>query len=208
MVRTMRKILPSSAAAALAVGVATLHGAAESPQAADAFARKVAIIVQHGTVDAGVPPRPAAPRRTPVTESEVNSWFAYRAQPLLPQGLAQPRIAIIGGGRVMGTATVDLEAVGKSRSTGGTFDVWRLLGGRMPVNVTGILHTKDGEGRFELQSADVSGVPLPKTLLQEVISYYSRTPEHPQGIRLDDAFELPANIKQIEVGQGQAVVVQ
>jgi hypothetical protein len=148
------------------------------------------------------------PRRTPVSETELNSWFAYRAQPLLPQGLTQPKITIVGSGRVIGGATVDLEAIAKRRGSGSALDVWSYLGGRVPVTVTGVLHTKDGVGRFELQAADVSGVPLPKTLLQEVVSYYSRTPDHPQGIRLDDAFELPASIRQIEVGQGQAVVVQ
>ncbi len=201
----------------LGLGLGTVHGAAESRQAADAFARKMTLIVQQGeslppsartSQGQGAPPRVAVPRRTPVSETEVNSWFAYRAQPLLPQGLTQPKVTIIGGGKVMGGATVDLEAIGKSRSSGGTLDLWSYLGGRVPVTVTGILHTKDGRGRFELQTADVSGVPLPKSLLQEVVSYYSRTPDHPQGIRLDDVFELPANIKQIEVGQGQAVVVQ
>ena len=44
--------------------------------------------------------------------------------------------------------------------------------------------------------------------LQELVSIYTRSPEKPQGMRLDDTFELPANIKQIEVGQAQAVVVQ
>jgi hypothetical protein len=78
----------------------------------------------------------------------------------------------------------------------------------VPVTFTGILHTKDGQGRFELESADVSGVPVPRTLLQELLSYYSRTTDTPQGVRLDDTFQLPANIKAIEVGQGQAVVVQ
>ena len=74
--------------------------------------------------------------------------------------------------------------------------------------MNGILHTQDGRGRFELQSAEVSGVPVPKPLLQELLSHYSRTPELPSGISLDEAFELPANIDKIEVGQGQAVVVQ
>jgi hypothetical protein len=197
------------AGVALALGVATLHGAAESLQAADAFAHKIALIAEHGSVsEAGSLPRTAVPRRTPVSETELNSWFAYRAQPFLPQGLTRPKITIVGGGRVIGGATVDLEAIAKRRGSGGALDVWSYLGGRVPVTVTGILHTKDGVGRFELQAADVSGVPLPKTLLQEVVSYYSRTPDHPQGLRLDDAFELPANIRQIDVGQGQAVVVQ
>ena len=198
-----------SSGVALAVGLATLHGAAESPQAADAFARKMALIAEQGSLPVReAVPRTAAARRTPVSEAEVNSWFAYRAQPLLPQGLSQPKITIIGGGKVTGAATVDLEAIGKRRGSGSALDVWSYLGGRVPVTVTGVLHTEDGQGRFELQEADVSGVPLPKTLLQEVVSYYSRTPDHPQGVRLDDVFELPANIRRIEVGQGQAVVVQ
>jgi hypothetical protein len=103
---------------------------------------------------------------------------------------------------------VDLEAVAKRRGTGGVFDPWALLGGRVPVKVTGILHTRDGVGRLEIQTAEVSGVPVPPTLLQELVSFYSRSPERPTGLRLDDTFALPANIRQIDVGQGQAVVVQ
>ena len=59
-----------------------------------------------------------------------------------------------------------------------------------------------------LESATISGVPVPKTVLQQVVSYYSRTPEDPDGIGLDDAFELPAQIQEIRVQPGQAVVVQ
>jgi len=51
-------------------------------------------------------------------------------------------------------------------------------------------------------------LPLPKTFLQELVSYYSRTPAHPQGVKLDDQFELPASIRQIDVSAGQAVIVQ
>jgi hypothetical protein len=103
---------------------------------------------------------------------------------------------------------VDLEAIGKQRGSGGSLDVWSYLGGRLPLSVTGILSTKDGQGRFDLQAADLSGVPVPKTLIQELLSMYTRSPEKPQGVRLDDPFALPAGIKQIDVGQGQAVVVQ
>ena len=192
-----------SSGVALAFALVTLHGAADSRQAADAFARKIALIAA-----SGLEGQPPSARRTPITETELNSWFTYHAQPLLPEGLTQPKVTIVGGGKVMGAATVDLEAIGKRRGSGSALDVWSYLGGRVPVTVTGVLHTKNGQGRFELQAADVSGVPLPKTLLQELVSYYSRTPDHPQGVRLDDAFELPANIRQIEIGQGQAVVVQ
>ena len=180
----------------------TAHAATTTRPQADAFARKVAIINQHAEAGA------KSPRRTTVTENEVNSWFEFRAQPLLPAGVTSPKVTAIGNGKLLATAVVDLEAVCKKRGTGGTLDIWSWLGGRVPLSVTGILHTSGGQGRFELQTADISGVPVPKTLLQELVSYYTRTTDHPQGVKLDDPFALPAQIKQIEVGQAQAVVVQ
>jgi hypothetical protein len=45
-------------------------------------------------------------------------------------------------------------------------------------------------------------------VLQELLSLYSRSPERPRGVSLDDPFPLPANIRQIDVGRGEAVVVQ
>ena len=187
---------------ALIVALATLQAADTSRPQADTFAKKIAIINQHGEQGG------TAGRRTTLTESELNSWFAFRARPLLPTGLTQPKVTIIGNGKLMGSATVDLEAIGRERGSGSSLDVWSYLGGRLPLSVTGVLHTRQGQGRFELQAADISGVPVPRTLLQELLSYYTRTPEKPQGVRLDDTFALPANIKQIEVGQAQAVVVQ
>lgn len=188
---------------AIALAAAGVQAADVSRQQADSFAKKVAIIAQRG----GSPSRAAA-SRTVLSETEVNSWFTYRAQEHIPRGVTQPKVTIIGNGRVMGLATVDLDAVSKERSSGGTFDLWNLVGGKVPVAVTGVLETRSGRGRFDLQSATLAGVPVPKGLLQELVSYYSRTPDHPDGVRLDSPFELPAKIQQIEVGAGQAVVVQ
>jgi hypothetical protein len=184
----------------LSVALASVQAANTSRPLADSFAKKVAIINQHAEAGARVA------RRTTLTESELNSWFAFRSQPHLPAGVTQPTIRIVGNGRLLGGATVDLEAFGRSRASSSA--LWSLLGGRVPLSVTGILHTRDGQGRFELQSADVSGVPLPTSLLQELVSFYTRSAEVPSGLRLDDVFTLPASIKRIEVGQGQAVVVQ
>ena len=143
-----------------------------------------------------------------MTESELNSWFAFSAKPLLPAGVSDPQITMVGNGKVMGQAVVDLDQIAKKKSTGGAFDIWNLIGGKVPVNVAGILRTKDGMGTFALESADISGVPVPKTFLQEMVSYYSRTPKSPRGVNLDDAFALPASIRQIDVGAGQALIVQ
>ena len=187
----------------LILTVASLEAAALSKQEADLFSRKLAQIVVQG--DAAQKP---GNRRTPVTETELNSWFTYSAKPLLPAGVSDPRITMIGNGKVTGQAIVDLDAIAKKKASGGTFDIWNLVGGKVPVNVAGTLRTKDGVGSFDLESADVSGLPLPKSFLQEVVSYYSRTADHPQGVKIDDPFALPASIRQIDVGAGQAVIVQ
>jgi hypothetical protein len=174
-----------------------------SRQQADSFHQKILLIADQGERKE----RPGA-RRIHVTESELNSWFAYHGQPFIPRGISEPTITIVGQGKVTGRAIVDLDAVAKKRATGGMLDPWSYVGGKMPVYVAGLLHTKDGIGRFELQSAEVSGVPVPKVLLQELVAYYSRTEDHPNGVSMDDPFELPANIRQIVVSQGEAVVVQ
>ena len=168
----------------------------------DAFAKKLAIIRQHAEQS------PKSSRRTTVTENELNSWFVYRAPALLPAGVKDPKIVAVGNGKLLGTVIVDLEDVGKSKSSGGSLDAWKYLGGRVPISLSGVLKTKEGRGQFELQSAQISGIPVPRFLVQEIVTHYTRDDERPNGIRLDDQFALPASIKQIDVGQGQAVVVQ
>ena len=185
------------------VALGTVDAASISKQQADLFSRKIAQIA--GQAEGNQKP---GTKRTPVSEGEVNSWFAYSAKPLLPAGVADPHITLIGNGKVAGQAIVDLDTIAKKKQSGGTFDLWNLVGGKVPVNVLGTLKTKDGVGSFQLESADVSGLPLPKTFLQEMVSYYSRTPAHPQGVKIDDPFELPASIRQIDVSAGQAVIVQ
>lgn len=190
------------------LGVATLWGAAVSRQQADAFAKKIEVIEKRGAATPAVRKTNTAPQRTPVTESEINSWFMYRAGSLLPQGLTQPSLTIIGNGQVTGNATVDLDAVSRARASGRTFDLWNLVGGQVPVTIAGIIRTQNGHARFELQDAAIRGIPVPRRVVQELVAYYSKTAEHPDGHRIDEDFELPAGIQTIEITPGNAVVVQ
>lgn len=185
------------------VALVPLEAATVSRRSADEFSMKIALIQRQGDMT-----ERAGTLRTRLTEDELNSWFMYHGQPLLPTGVGQLQVNIVGGGRLAGQAVVDLDAMAGRRPSGGTSDLLSLIGGKVPVTVTGILHTGDGMARFEVQTAEVSGIPVPVAVLQELASYYLRTPEQPQGVRLDDAFALPAGILRIEVGQGQAVVVQ
>ena len=153
--------------------------------------------------------KPAAqPRRTTVTEGEVNSYIAYEARDQVPTGVVDPYITILGDGRVAGRATVDLDAVRKQKNPTSLLDPMNYLMGRLQVTASGVLRTTNGVGRFEVQSTSVGGVPVPKLILQEIVSYYSRTAQNPAGINIDDPFALPARIREIQVDRGQAIIVQ
>ena len=180
-----------------------LQAASVSRQEAAAFSRKLDQIRDHAS-DSRTP----GAIRTPVSESELNSWFAFGAEPLFPAGVSDAQVTLVGNGRISGQAIVDLDVIGKQKSSGGTFDLWNLLGGKVPVTVTGVLHTSNGVGTFAVDRAELSGVPVPVSVLQQLISYYSRSPRNPDGVELERAFPLPAAIRQIDVGAGQAVVVQ
>jgi len=181
----------------------TVRGAGASRQQADSLARKITQITQRGAQTAP----PAGVRKTEVSEDEVNSWFVFRGRPYLPDGVTNPSITMIGDGTMRGAVTVDLESVSKSRSNGSGLDLLSYLG-KVPVEVIGTLRARDGRGQFEVKSAEVAGVPVPKAILQQLLSHYASSPEDKKPISLDASFELPAKIRSIDVGRGQLVVVQ
>lgn len=168
---------------------------------ADAFYTKMVQIASHGLAEK----RPA--RRTTLLERELNAYISVHAKSELPAGVLEPIVTILPDGRLTGRATVDLDAVRTSQDRG-MLSPWALLRGQLPVEAFGILRTQKGVGAFTLESATVGGLPVPKTILQELVTYYSRSESQPQGINIEAPFRLPANILEIRTAQGQALVVQ
>jgi hypothetical protein len=168
---------------------------------ADAFRQKLDLILRNAESAR------QAPRSTTLNEREVNAYLRYHGKDQVPVGVVDPYITILGGGRLAGRAIVDLDAV-RTQKARGWLDPLAYLTGSLPVTATGRLSTKEGVGRFELETAEIAGVSVPKGVLQELLSHYSRTPEHEKGLNMDEPFELPARIREIQVGKGQAVVLQ
>ena len=153
------------------------------------------------------PRKGTAARTTQVSDGEVNAYLKFLAGTQVPVGIVEPTLHAAGNGRVTGRALVDLDAVRTQKKRAWT-DPLGYLTGRLPVTAGGRLTTQAGVGRFTLESAQISGITIPKSLLQELVSYYSRTPQNPSGINMDQPFALPASIREIQFGQGSAVVVQ
>ena len=174
-----------------------------SRQDAARFEAKLAQIEKN----AATPRKGTAARTTQVSDGEVNAWLKFLAGSQVPVGIVDPALHGAGNGRVTGRALVDLDAVRTQKKRAWT-DPLAYLMGRLPVTAAGNLTTHEGVGRFTLDSAQISGITIPKSLLQELLSYYSRTAEKPDGINMDQPFALPAAIREIQVGTGSAVVIQ
>src|SRR5476651_2625276 len=201
---------PRHVSVSLALGGAMLLALTAAPRAGQATTRRDAQQLKQkvAAIQSQAEHASRQPRRTMVTESEVNSYLAYEAKEQIPVGVVQPSVSIVGTGRLSGRAIVDLDAVRKAKNPTSLLDPMNYLMGRLLVTATGVLTTSNGVGHFNLESASIGSLPLPKFLLQEIVSYYSRTPERPSGVGLDDPFALPSRIREIQVQRGQAIIVQ
>ena len=156
----------------------------------------------------GSPALGKTPATTPITETEVNSYLQYELSDRIPPGVTEPWVSILENGRLAGRATVDLARVGQSRKSGGMLDPFNFLTGSLPLIVNGVLKTQNGVASFAVESASISSVPVPVWMLQEIVSYYSKSESAPNGIAIDKPFVLPNGIREIRTVRGQATVVQ
>ncbi len=188
----------------LLLAAATTSSAAPnlSREPGERLARKIDEINNNAAAD------PVRPKKTPISEPEVNSYLAFNIKDKIPPGLANPEIRMVGAGQLSGRVFVDMDEFKRHRRSGGFLDPFSFISGQVPVTAHGVLRTKDGTGQFQLASAEIHGVPLPKPLVQELVSFFSRTPEHPNGFNIDAPFTLPAEIREIAIDRGTAVVMQ
>jgi hypothetical protein len=173
-----------------------------TPQLSAAFQEKVLAIMKNGSADKPVP------RTTPFKEIELNSYFRFGVTELLPVGLTEPSATLMGEGRATLRGVVDLDVIRNNQGKKSWYDPSAYMTGRIPVLVIGVLTTGNGVGRFNVERIEVKSVPMPKRLLQEILSYYTKSAEYPNGVNLDDQFTLPAQIRKVDVEVGRAIITQ
>ena len=187
-----------------ALGLAAPGGGAltRSREEGDRLKQKLDALVQNASAE------PVQPRRTPASESEVNSYLSFYLKNKIPRGLADPEINILGNGWLAGRVMVDIDEFKRGRGTQGFMDPLSYISGQVPVTARGVLRTRDGRGQFQLASAELLGVALPKQIVQELVGFFTRTRENPRGFNLDAPFNLPAKIRSVEINKGEAAAVQ
>ena len=176
---------------------------------ADLMRKKLATIVARGEQkpeqkSQQKTPQKPSPLRTTFTDREANAYFKVDGPDFLPPGVESPEVTIDEGGKVSARAIVDLDKALKPS----VFNPLSWFGGKTEVTAAGVVHGEGGKGTLQIERATLSGVSIPKSVLQQVVSYYTRSPEMPNGFNIDEPFDLPSKIQSVGTAKGQATVVQ
>ena len=145
-------------------------------------------------------------RLTPLPEPDVNAYLAHQAVPHLPVGIRAPSVRI-GENSLSAEAVIDLDAIRESRERAG-FDPIQFLGGQLAVTASGRIRSGGGVARVDVETVTVGGIPVPVNVLQELVRYFTRTPDQPAGSRIDAPIPLPYGISELRLSPGLAVIVQ
>jgi hypothetical protein len=191
---------------ALSIAAAGAVASAQGPSlaAAEAMQAKLARI-------ANAAKAPRAPgttlQRTSFSEQEINAYFAHHGDDVLPPGIAEPRADLEDRGRIVVRALVDLDAVARAHERS-VLDPLAYLHGSLEVVAAGTIAGDDGRGVIRFESATVADVAVPKTVAQELLRFYTRTPERPRGFEFDKPFPLPARLQSVTAERGSITVSQ
>jgi len=191
-------------AGVLACAAAVATAQAPSQAEADGLHAKLVFIVETGASQRG---KDAPPVSTSFTDDEVNAYLTAYGPKFLPDGITHPHVGIGDQGSVTVRGIVDLDAVRRSRERG-WLDPMAYLSGSLEVSATGVVVGSNGTGVAHLESATVGGVEVPKRVVQELVRYYTKSPERPNGFDLDEPFGLPMSIDSVLSERGRATIVQ
>ena len=146
-------------------------------------------------------------RPTPLSEGEINAFLRFQGASQLPAGITAPAVRIGDASLVSAEAVVDLDAIRQQRERG-LLDPLRYLTGRLRVIASGTVRSGGGMAQVDIHSVSVAGVPVPVQVLSEMVRYFTRTADQPDGTRIDAPIPLPYRIAELQLSPGLAVIVQ
>ncbi len=134
-----------------------------------------------------------------VTEAELESYVLFELRDQIPIKMDSFDVQLTPG--AIGAET---QLTFSSNSTGNPM-VDAFVGGTHNLFIKGKLSGQASRGKFELDEIRVDGIPVPKVLIQALIDKYVK-PKYPD-TNLKEPFNLPWNIRSVEIQAGKAAIV-
>jgi hypothetical protein len=167
---------------------------------ADSLARKLEAIERRSAPGAGRQPA----QTVQVTQAELNSYLNLSLAPQLPPGLSELDVRLERE-RVAASAVLDLDRLPiKLKDPASPWNPLNFLGGRVPLELRGKLTSDGGFGSFAPEQVRLASVPLPPSLLAQLVAGATRTRENPRGFDILSPFRLPYAAKRVRLQPGRA----
>lgn len=106
--------------------------------------------------------------------AELNAWIMDSAKTHVPQGLRNPRL-LPGIGMATGSAEIDFVRL-RQAATGEApgWLVKNLFAGERPVKATVRFQSRNGQARVDVESVEISGIPLEGKVLDFAFDAFVR----------------------------------
>ena len=144
------------------------------------------------------------PKRYNVTEEEANAYLLYCVSEHLPEEVTEPWVRF-SQDQVQGGAMLDMKLL---QTHLGESTLLKYLEGEVPVEILARVRAEGGVGQVELESVTLAGVPLPQTLIEQLLSDAAKSPALPEGVRLNDVFPLPYGLTSARFRTGRLILRQ
>ena len=140
-----------------------------------------------------------------VSESELNSYLnlTYAAQ--MPPGISDVDVRFKVD-LVQARGILDLDRVRDKMPAQSPWSPLALLRGKVPIELSGRLDTRDGFGTLQVEEASIASVPVPMAFLEEIVSYATKNATDPDGIDIHSPFRLPYAMNRVRFELTRAVL--
>lgn len=138
-----------------------------------------------------------------VTEGELNSYLNLSLGARMPRGLSDV-VVRLETERLNATGILDLEKVRDKMPTLSPWSPLYWLSGQVPVLLRGRILNDDGFATIEWEDVRVGNVPVPISLLHQIVISTTRSDEYPNGFDIRAPFPLPYSVRQVRIEPGRA----
>jgi hypothetical protein len=137
------------------------------------------------------------------TPAELNAWVRVKAPTIIQDGFRQPRLEL-GSGEASASALIDFLKVRQASGIETNYLVAKLIQGEKLVRVRASIQSAHGHATVHLLRVEVGGLAVTGAPLDFLVQNFFR-PFYPDA-KIDEPFELAANVDRIEVTPAAAVV--
>ena len=134
------------------------------------------------------------PKKIMITESELNSYIAYRIETEKEEIMKELRLKLFPENRLEAKILIDLTGQ----------KIPKFLRPRMNFYLGGILKVRNGKEKIALKDLFLEGQPIQPMIL-DLIIYLAAKIENKEVSSINDWYDLPYGIKNIEIQKAKAI---